>query len=198
MKMLFHGRKYFIKALVVMVFLVFIIAIPAMSSSGGGDNQGKGWVTTDTYRVMNFTVLAVALFFVLRKPVSHALGARIKEIKDQLSELEEKKQLAEKELVEYKVKLVSLDKEAESIIEDYIKQGQEAKVRILKEAGSVVKKLEEQSEKNIEHEFKKAKDQIRAEIISKSLSKAKKIIEKKINAKDQKRLVDEYLKKVVA
>jgi len=39
---------------------------------------------TDTFRVMNFTVLAVALFFVLRKPLSQALNGRIKGIKDEL------------------------------------------------------------------------------------------------------------------
>ena len=34
---------------------------------GEGGPGGKGWVSTDTYRVMNFGVLAIALFFLLAK-----------------------------------------------------------------------------------------------------------------------------------
>jgi F-type H+-transporting ATPase subunit b len=43
-------------------------------AAGGGDGGHKGWVATDTYRVMNFTVLAVGLFLLLRKPVERSGG----------------------------------------------------------------------------------------------------------------------------
>ena len=65
----------------------------AASGEGGG---GKGWVATDTYRVMNFVVLVVALILLLRKPLSQALSSRIKTIKEQLESLETQKAEAEK------------------------------------------------------------------------------------------------------
>ena len=77
------------------VLAVAVIALIIMGSGsllwaaggGGHDAKPKGWVATDTYRVINFAVLAGALFFLLRKPVAQALNSRIKGIEEQLSEL---------------------------------------------------------------------------------------------------------------
>lgn len=165
----------------------------------GGHGEGtKGWVPTDTYRVMNFGVLAIALFFLLRKPVAKALNARIEGIKEQLNDLEAKKQKALEELAEYNAKLSNLDGEAEKILAQYEKQGIEAKARILKEAEAAAQKLEEQAKRNIEHEFKMARQSLQNEIMEKALAKAEELLKDKITEQDQERLVDEYLEKVVA
>lgn len=173
-----------------------------LGSSGGAEHaEGaapKKWVSTDTYRVINFSILAVGLFLLLRKPVAQALRSRIAGIQEQLSELEAKKEEAEKDLATFKDKLALLEKEAEKIVEEYIKQGNDARQRILKEAESIAEKLEEKARKNIEHEFKQAKLQLQAEIIEQALAKAEKKIVEKITSEDQNRLVDEYLEKVVA
>ena len=160
--------------------------------------SGKGWVETDWFRVLNFVVLVAALFFILRKPVSTALGSRIDGIKKQLADLEGQKEAAEKKLAEYSDKLSELEKEAENIVADYIKQGNEAKARILKEAEASAEKLQAQARRNIEYEFDQTKKQLQAEILEKSLAKAEEIIKEKISADDQNRLVDEYLEKVEA
>ena len=49
-------------------------AVMASSGEGHGEAGPKGWVATDTYRVMNFLVLAIGLFALLRKPVSRMLN----------------------------------------------------------------------------------------------------------------------------
>jgi F-type H+-transporting ATPase subunit b len=170
----------------------------AGADGGHGGGGTKGWVATDTYRVMNFAVLAIGLFLVLRKPVSQALGGRIQGIKEQLAELEDKKKAAEAKLAEYDAKMAELDKEAETLLAEYVKQGEDAKARILKEAESAAEKLKEQASKNIEHEFLLAKAELKAEIVEKALAKAEAIIKEKINSEDQEKLVDEYLEKVVA
>jgi len=173
----------------------------AMASSGGEGEHGappKGWVKTDTYRVMNFAVLVIALFIILRKPVSQALNGRIQDIKDQLRDLEAKKQEAEKQLVDYNERLARLDHEAKEIMEAYVQQGHEAKARILSAAEASAEKLEEQAKRNIENEFQKAKEELQAEILEKALGEAEAIVKAKITDDDQNRLVDEYLEKVVA
>ena len=195
------------KLVTIRLFMICIAIVLVLSSMGvaiGSSGEGheeigaKGWIATDTYRIINFAVLAIALFFLLRKPASQALGARIKGIKDQLEELEERKKDAEKELAEYNEKLSLLDQEAGKIVQSYIRQGNEAKARILEEAKSAAQKLEEQAKRNIEHEFKQAKLKLQKDIFEKSLLKAEEIIKDKITAKDQKKLIDEYLEKVVA
>ena len=206
----FKSKKRWIKTgswmVVIITALLFCFVVPALSSSETGDGaEGehgdahgtKGWVATDTYRVMNFLVLAIALVFLLRKPLKQALNNRISGIQNQLDELEEKKKAAEAKLVEYDEKLASLDKEAENIVAEYIRQGEEAKVRILKEAEAASEKLEAQAKRNIQSEFKQAKEKLHRDVLEKALVKAENLIKEKITGKDQESLVDDYLKKVV-
>jgi F-type H+-transporting ATPase subunit b len=167
-------------------------------ASSGGEAAPKGWTATDTYRVMNFAVLALGLFLLLRKPVSQALASRIKGIKEQLSDLEARKKEAESELAAYEKRLTELDREAEKIIAEYVKAGQEAKDRILKEAESAAGKLEAQARRNIEHEFSQAKIKLQQEIMEKAIAKAEGIIRQQMTPQYHERLVDDYLRKVVA
>ena len=186
--------------MVIMAILFFCFVGLSLASEGSSEHgsKSKGWVATDTYKVLNFGVLFIGLFLLARKPVSQALNSRISGIKDQLSELEEKKQAAEKQLSEYTEKFSRLEQETEKLIEDYIRQGNEAKARIIDEAKKAAEKLEEQAQRNIEHEFKQAKVKLQEEILDKALVKTEEIIKNKITAQDQEKLVDEYLEKVVA
>ncbi len=193
-----HNIKKSSAVILLILLLFFSFSVPTALSASGEDSGAKGWTSTDWFRVMNFTVLAIVLIFLLRKPLSQALGARIKGIKDQLEDLEARKAEAEKQLAEYSEKLSRLEKESEKIVEDYIKQGNEAKARILKEAESAAEKLQTQARRNIEHEFKQAKFKLQEEIFETSLARAEELLKGKISGDDQDRLVDEYLKKVEA
>ena len=199
-----RGKRWPI-AMVLMVVLLFGFAGIALGSSEGGHGEthagaveSKGWMATDTYRVMNFAVLAAALFFILRKPLSQNLNARIKGIKNQLNDLEAQKKAAEKELAAYTEKLAGLEREAEGLMSEYVRQDNEARARIIKAAEAAAEKLEAQAKRNIEHEFKTAKARLQEEILDKALVKAEAIIKERMTADDQDRLVDEYLEKVVA
>ncbi len=193
-----HRLSKFMAVLFFLVLLSGVFSISTALGASGGEGGSKGWVSTDTFRVMNFAVLAIVLVYLLRKPLSQALNSRIKVIKDELEDLEARKNEAEKKLAEYNEKLAQLEKEAEKILEDYIKQGHEAKQRILKEAEASAEKLKSQARRNIEHEFEQAKLKLQEEIFETSLEKAEEIIKNKISEDDQDRIVEEYLKKVVA
>ncbi len=188
------SRRILIGVLIALLCLSLGTAAAASGEAGGG----KGWVATDTYRVMNFVVLLVALIFILRKPISQALSSRIKTIKEQLESLETQKAEAEKKLAQYNDKLSELESEAEKIIQGYIQQGNEAKAKILKEAESTAEKLQLQAKRNIEHEFSKARQELQQEVVEKSLLQAEEMLKKTISDRDQDKLVNEYLDKVVA
>jgi F-type H+-transporting ATPase subunit b len=205
-------------AILVMVVAVVVVGLGPAWAAGGGQAEESGhaadaghaaegghgevhsppWLKTDSYKVLNFAVLAIALFLVLRKPATQALNGRIKGIADELEDLETRKAEVEKQLAQYNEKLAALDKESEQIVAEYIRQGEDAKARILKEAESTAEKLKDQAKKNIEHEFKQAKLTLQAEIVEKALAKAEQAIKDKVTDQDQDRLVDEYLDKVVA
>jgi F-type H+-transporting ATPase subunit b len=193
-----HQRARVMIVGVLVVLLLLSMGVGNALAASDGETGVKRWIATDTYRVMNFVVLLVALIFILRKPISQALSSRIKNIREQLESLEAQKAEAEKQLAQYNEKLSQLESEAEKIVEGYIKQGNEAKAKILKEAEATAEKLQVQARRNIEHEFGKARQELQREIVEKSLVKAEETLKKAITAKDQDQLVDEYLDKVVA
>lgn len=199
--MMLHKRtKKGFPIIVPTVFFVFLAAVEVVMASSGGEHgggHGGGWAATDTYRVMNFAVLAIALFFLLRKPVAQFLGDRIKGIQEQLDDLEFKKTEAEKKLAEYNERLSHLTAESEKIINQYKDQGEALRRKILKEAEAAAGKLEEQALRSIEHEFKRAKIRLEQEVLEKAIAKAEDQLRKKITDQDQDKLVEEYLTKVV-
>lgn len=156
-----------------------------------------GWMATDTYRVINFAVLAGILVFLLRKPVKQFFGDRIRVIREQLEDLENQKQAAEKKLEEYNERLAALSRESEKIIEDYRRQGENLKDQILREAETAAGKLEEQAKKNIEREFAQAKLHLETEVFDRAVEKAEEKLKRITTPDDQEKLVQEYLDKVV-
>ncbi|MDY6838738.1 MAG: F0F1 ATP synthase subunit B [Thermodesulfobacteriota bacterium] len=191
------GKARYAVILLVVVSVLFAVG-SVFASSGGGHGEGGMDKTKDLiWRTMNFVVLAGGLFFLLRKPVAQGLEARRQGIRDQLDDLENQKAEAAKELGEYKAKLARLDKEIGKIVAEYVKDGEAAKAKIIEEAKGAAEKLQAQAKKNIEHEFQKARQELKAEMSEQAVSMAEALIKKSINDDDQKRIVDEYLTKVV-
>lgn len=189
------------KKLLQIVFFVSILVVAISSfafASSEGSEVHNAWLKVDTWKVLNFVVLVVGVFFIARKPVAQFFSSRVKNIEEEIKELELKKADAQKKLVEYQAKFRNLDQESKKIIEEYIKQGEGAKTRIIAEAEAQAEKLEDMAKRNIENEFKSAKDKLQREIVEKAMAKAEEVIKASISSDDQDKLVDEYLKKVVA
>jgi F-type H+-transporting ATPase subunit b len=181
-----------------LALVMTLCGITWASSEGGHGGVHNAWLSIDTWKVLNFAILAVAGFFIARKPVKEFFSSRAKNIEDEIKALEIKKAEALKTLAEYEAKFKNLDQESKQIVEDYIKQGKEAKTRIIAEAETQAEKLEEMAKRNIQQEFKAAKASLQQDIVEKAMEKAEEVIKASISPDDQDKLVDEYLKKVVA
>jgi F-type H+-transporting ATPase subunit b len=179
------------------VWSLLLCASGVAQAAAGGDGAHGGFTATDGYRVMNFVVLAGVLYFLLRKPIPRALNSRIAGIQDQLKDLEARKAEAEKQLAETNQRMSALEKEADRILADYVRQGHEAKARILKEAEAAAAKVQTQARRGIEHEFAQAKARLQADIFEKSLAGAEELLKRSLTAQDQTKLVEDYLEKVV-
>ena len=171
----------------------------AQEGEGGGHGEGAhgGWAKTDTYKVMNFSVLGAFLFWVFWKMGRPALASRITAIQKELDDLAAKKEAAKKELAEYEARLSGLAQESERIVADYIKQGERVRDKILSEAALAADRLQDQARRHMEHEIKDARATLTAEIVDKAMEASEKIIRTNINSDDQDRLVAEFLEKVV-
>ena len=197
MRALFGSRRLRCVLALLVVFALFLIAGGVLASSGGGHessfDKGKDLI----WRTMNFVVLAGALIILLRKPLAKGLASRRQGIKEELEDLEKRKQAARDELRQYQAKLDQLDKEVEKIVADYIKEGEAVKTKIIEEARASAEKLQQQAKKNIEHEFEKARRALKADMAEQAVAMAEELIKKSIKDEDQARIVNEYLEKVV-
>jgi F-type H+-transporting ATPase subunit b len=170
----------------------------AWGSSSEHETAATGWEATDTYRIICFAVLAVALVIIIRKWVAPFFQVRIKDIRNQLEDLEARKEEAEKALAQYDERLALMEKEAQQIVESYIEQGKEAQARILAQAKASAEKLEANARRQIENAFERARAEVQEVILEKAMEKAEAAIRANITTDDQARLVDDYLEKVVA
>jgi F-type H+-transporting ATPase subunit b len=191
-------KARYVVILVVAVSVLLAFGSVWASSEGGQAHGDSGAKVKDLiWRIMNFVVLAGALIFLLKKPLSQALEARRQGIKEQLNELAVQKQQAERQLAQYKSKLGRLDEEIEKIVAEYVKDGEAAKAKIIEEAKAAAEKLQEQAKKNIENEFQKAREELKAEMAEQAVAMAEALIKKSIKDEDQERIIGEYLTKVV-
>ncbi len=189
------GKMHLKIAGVTACLVIGISAIAWASAEGGAHNS---WLKIDTWKVLNFGILALAGFFIAKKPVAKFFSSRTRDIEEELSQLEEKKAGAQKKLAEYEERFKNIDQESKQIVEEYIKQGEEAKKRIISEAGAQAAKLEDMAKRNIEQEFKAARAKLQQDIVEQAMEQAEAFIKESISSEDQDKLVDQYLKKVVA
>ncbi len=148
-----------------------------------------------------WTVNFIALVFILvkygRKPMADMFRARREAIENEYRELEEKRAEAEARYQEYEKKLAKLEEEARAIMEAFIEQGKKEKERIIQEAYETAERIKQQAEFYVQQELEKARESLQREVAELSVKLAEQIIRGKITADDQRRLVQEFIERVV-
>ena len=149
-------------------------------------------------RVLNFSIMAAVIIFLFKKfNLKGFFVKRTESIANTLNELETKKKEAEQTYEEYKEKLAQLDKETDRILQEYVEQGKREKARIIANAERAAAEIQEQTDVAIEQEIKSAKEDLKREIAELSVAAAETLLKEKIGKKDQKKLVDDFMTKVV-
>lgn len=163
------------------------------ASEGGHSMWPDFW-----QRLLNFAILVTVLVIIFKKlNLKSFFTKRTESIANTLNELEVKKADAEKTYEEYKQKLSQLDKETDRILQEYIEQGEREKAKIIANAEKVAAEIREQTDIAIEQEIKSAKEGLQQEIAELSVTAAEALLKEKIGEKDQQKLVDDFMTKVV-
>ncbi|KPJ99363.1 MAG: hypothetical protein AMJ60_05345 [Desulfobacterales bacterium SG8_35] len=170
----------------------------AYASSGGeaGGSLSPAKLKDLLWRTLNFAVLLIVLIKVLAKPVANGLRARQQSIKEQFTDLEERKAEADKAYQTYEEKLASIDQEVSDIITAAIAQGEAEKERIIAEADRAAEDIKRQAEMAIQHELAEAKLKLREEVANQAVVMAEELIRKNLQDADQVKLIEDYLAKV--
>ena len=178
---------------IILNFAWFSSALASEAESGG---HHLNW-TDFGLRTLAFVIVVGILVKLLKKPAANFLNSRREEIQRLLAELEAKTAEAKTEQAQAKARLASLEEETRKIIDELIAEGEAEKKKIIDAAHREAEYIQQQSQIAIQQELQAARDSLKDEVAELSVAAARDLIQKKIKAEDQQRLVGEFMTKVV-
>jgi F-type H+-transporting ATPase subunit b len=178
-------------------------AVSEGESHGTGHDTGHGAHDSGKkmedllYRAMNFALLVIILFVVVRKTsIKDFFANRREEIKNNFEALNREKELAEENYQELEKKLKEFESSKKEIIDQYKAEGEVEKGKIIAEAEKRAEQILEQAELTIQREVQAAGDRLKREVLNSAAKKAQEIISEEMKESDQDHLVDEFIKSV--
>ena len=148
-----------------------------------------------TYEFIFQLVNTFLVFFLLKKllfkPVLGIIEAREKDIREDLAQGERAKKEGLSLKSEYEEKLNSAKEQGQEIIKQATLRAEQKETEIIAAA-----KQEEKASKDVEQERQKVMNEIKNEISNIAILAASKVIEKDIDSKKHKELIDNFIKEV--
>ncbi len=171
----------------------------SLSFAAGGHEGGSS--SADLldllYRFINFALLVIILYVVLRKVnIKGLLAARGEDLKRKMEELRARKEEAERKYRELEGRIREFDASRQGIIDQFRAEGLAEKNRLISEAEERVKQILLQAESAIQRETETAKNRLKQDMIAVAAQSAETIISEKITDKDQERLVNEFMERL--
>ena len=152
--------------------------------------------STVIFAIINFCILVVGLKVFLYKPVCNMLDSRKEEVANNLNSAEEAKLEAQKLKDEYAAQLQNARSEAQDIINQAAKIGEQTKADIVSEAREEAARLTAKAQADIAREKTEALNEIRNEIADLAVLAAAKVVGKTIDVADHQNMVNDFVKEV--
>lgn len=173
----------------------------AETTTTAAEEEGGSFLVSPALGLMIWT-LALFLFtmWVLNKVafprIQEALDRRAKTIADSIDAAERSKRESEELLAEYRARLKEAREQADDIVARSRKAAETAKAEAAREGKDKREELVAAARRDIEAETRRSLEKIRQEVADLTVLATEKLTRKSLDAKDQKRLVDEALGEV--
>jgi len=178
------------------VFLILIGAFACMASEGEGGGEGRQ-LWDMAWRIINFLILAALLWKLLADKIKAYFGDRRLEIAQMLEEADKAKAEAEQRHSEYQKKLENVEMDIKEIREAIMGELESEKERIIEEGKAAAERIVEQAKWSAEQEVVKAKNSLKNQVVDLAGDMAASLVTQSLNQEDQKKIIEEYLDKVV-
>jgi len=144
-------------------------------------------------QVISFLILFALLRIFAWKKILALLDARKDRIASGLKDIEDSKARAAKLQVEYEGKLADIEAEARKLIQEAVSQGRIITDEVRKHAHEEAQDIIKNAKANIQHELETAKEELKDEIIDMTIAAAGNIIQEKLTADGDRKLVRDFL-----
>jgi F-type H+-transporting ATPase subunit b len=175
---------------------LFLAASAWAAEHGEESHAAAAWMDF-MWRVINFALFAGIIWKLAGKRMKEFLAGRREQISSELQDMQSRKVEAEKKLKEVEKSISNLSQERQQILDQAREQGEAMRQSILAKAEEEAGKIREQAKIKASQEMNQAVDALRAEMADTVIESAEKLIVSKLGKKEQEKLIDEYLTKVV-
>lgn len=148
------------------------------------------------FKTINFLILAILLFFLLRRPVRDFFLARSSTLKSLVDEAASAHAQALKDHREIQARLANIEKETQALMASFRDEGEVGSRKILTHAQEMAVQMKEEARKIADVELQKAKESLR-DLTSRLVRETgEKLIREQLSAADEARLQERYLEKL--
>ncbi|MDQ0232121.1 F0F1 ATP synthase subunit B [Metabacillus malikii] len=148
------------------------------------------------FQLVMFLILLALLSKYAFGPVLGMMKKREDHIANEISSSEERNKQAQKLIEEQTELLKEARKEAQALVENAKKLGEQQKEEIIQAARSEANRLKDGALKEIETQKDQAVAALREQVASLSVLIASKVIEKELNEQEQEKLINDYINEV--
>jgi F-type H+-transporting ATPase subunit b len=145
-------------------------------------------------QIVNFSLLAVLLYFVAYKPVLRMLDERSARIKKGLEDAEESSRRAAQMEQEFERRLDEARREGQDIIAQATRMSEKARQDILEKAREEAQAQIEKAKDEIARERDLAMSELRQQVADLSLAISRKVIGATLDERRQRQLIAEFLR----
>jgi F-type H+-transporting ATPase subunit b len=178
------------------------VALLALSAggalaSGGGHEAGGGELLKDFIgRSVNFVLLVGLLGYFLRKPLAEGLAGRRDKVTETLRHARQAREEAEGRAAILARQLAESEERIAALVERMKQENEQERDKLLEKARHTADSIRREAEAGAAREIERARRELRAEAVSLAIDLAEQRLKEGLQAADQERLVEQYLKQV--
>jgi len=144
-------------------------------------------------QIVNFTILLGLMYLVAYKPIIRMFDERSRKVKESMEQTDYIKQQAAQAEEEVKKQLEAASKEGQGVIARALRTGEEVGQKAQQEARQEAESLIIRARMEIQRERDEAIDELRKEVADLTILAAGKVIERSLDKKAHRQLIDKVL-----
>lgn len=177
------------------IVILFILAICVLAFAAGYGSHSQ--YVDFAFRLGTILLFVGCIWYAAGAKIKSFFAGRTEGIAKELEDLRVAKEEAAKSLKNVETRIINLDKECQSILDDYRAQGEAIKSEIIIKAEKTAKQIVSQAKKTAQSEVDKAMDGMRAELSEEIIAATEKLLVQRLGANEHAQLIEKSLTKVV-
>ncbi len=176
--------------------MLLLLVSPAFALAEEASHGGSGPSMSTLYSFINFTILVVALYKLLKQPLTDFFKARAEAIRQGVEEGSLVYAAALKQQEELKARLSRLEADSKMMMDSFKAEGEAERKRMLEQASALAQKIKDDAKRLADGEVKKGKEELREAAIALARELAERRLTQELKDDDQERLARGYVERM--